>query len=320
MSRGGPSVPFTVLDLTDDHPQTDRTGAMSPGLGVVVGVACGSWPTEIPDAVDVVLTDTTAGGREAVTVADIDVEVETLREAVTAHPIAAGAFVVLLRQTELLPVPLGLAAESAVYSTLLAGTDFASWRAARPARDVPSTDDAVLLDRVGDLLRVTLNRPERRNAFGTAVRDGLVEALDLALLDHTITAIELRGRGAAFCSGGDLDEFGTAPDPATAHAIRLDRSVAARVYACRDRVTAFLHGACIGAGIEVPAFADRVVAAPGTVIRLPEIAMGLVPGAGGAVSVTARVGRHRTAYLALSGASLGVGEAMDWGLVDEIDD
>jgi enoyl-CoA hydratase/carnithine racemase len=90
------------------------------------------------------------------------------------------------------------------------------------------------------------------------------------------------------------------------------------VHRLRDRVRADLHGACIGAGIELPAFAGRLSARPDTLIRLPEIVMGLIPGAGGTVSITRRVGRWRTAYLALSGLPIDAPTALDWGLVDEI--
>jgi enoyl-CoA hydratase/carnithine racemase len=79
-----------------------------------------------------------------------------------------------------------------------------------------------------------------------------------------------------------------------------------------------VHGACIGAGIEVPAFAGRVLAAPDAYVMLPEVSMGLVPGAGGTVSITGRIGRWRTAWLALTGSRLDAHTALSWGLVDEI--
>ena len=79
-----------------------------------------------------------------------------------------------------------------------------------------------------------------------------------------------------------------------------------------------LHGACIGAGIELAAFAGRVEARDGTVIRLPELAMGLVPGAGGTVSLPRRIGRWRTTYLVLSGVPLDPSTALAWGLVDAL--
>jgi len=308
---------FTVVDLADPAPPV-----FAPLAGVVVAVARGAVPDAVPEHVDVLLTDAAtevAAGRAAVQVPDLDAAVAGLRAVVDHAPCAAAALTALLRQTELLPVPLGLAAESAVYSTLLAGPEFAAWRAARPVRPVPPSADPVLVERTDDVLTITLNRPERRNAFGVAVRDGLDEALDLAIADTSITEVVLRGAGAAFCSGGDLDEFGSFTDVASAHLVRLDRSAGARVHALRQRVTARVHGACIGAGVELPSFAGRVVAAPDARFRLPELSMGLVPGAGGTVSLTHRIGRHRTAWLALSGVDLDATDALAWGLVDALD-
>jgi enoyl-CoA hydratase/carnithine racemase len=79
-----------------------------------------------------------------------------------------------------------------------------------------------------------------------------------------------------------------------------------------------VHGACAGAGVELPAFAGRVIADPGTTFLLPELAMGLIPGAGGTVSLPRRIGRERTAKLALSGEPIDAKTALDWGLVDEL--
>ena len=87
-----------------------------------------------------------------------------------------------------------------------------------------------------------------------------------------------------------------------------------------DRLEASIHGPCIGAGIELPAFAGRVVAAQETTFRLPELAMGLIPGAGGTVSIPRRIGIHRTLYLALTGDVLDADTALAWGLVDELMD
>ena len=80
-----------------------------------------------------------------------------------------------------------------------------------------------------------------------------------------------------------------------------------------------LHGACIGAGIEMAAFAGRVVAHPEAVISLPEVGLGLIPGAGGTVSLPRRIGRHRTAELALTGRPIDAATAHRWGLVDAIE-
>jgi enoyl-CoA hydratase/carnithine racemase len=176
----------------------------------------------------------------------------------------------------------------------------------------------VLTKREGARLELVLNRPARRNALSVEMRDALGEALRLATSDATIAEIVLRGNGPAFSAGGDLDEFGTFPDPTTAHAVRAIRNPARALAACADRVRVELHGACVGAGIELAAFAWRVVAGPDAFFQLPEVAMGLVPGAGGTVSIPRRIGRQRTAYLCLSAVRLDAETALSWGLVDEI--
>jgi enoyl-CoA hydratase/carnithine racemase len=165
---------------------------------------------------------------------------------------------------------------------------------------------------------ITLCRPAKHNAFNTAMRDQLHEALLLVASDPTIVKVVIEGAGPSFCSGGDLDEFGSFPDPATAHVTRLTRSAGRLISSMAAKVEARLHGACMGAGIELPAFAARVVADPGTVISLPEIGLGLIPGAGGTVSLPRRIGRQRTCELALSQARIDAAAALAWGLVDEI--
>jgi enoyl-CoA hydratase/carnithine racemase len=76
----------------------------------------------------------------------------------------------------------------------------------------------------------------------------------------------------------------------------------------------------MGAGIELSAFAAHVSAHPDAQIALPEISLGLIPGAGGTVSMTRRAGRRRCAQLALLGQSISAATALEWGLIDEIDE
>jgi enoyl-CoA hydratase/carnithine racemase len=202
---------------------------------------------------------------------------------------------------------------------LQAGPEFLAWReGAAHSPPSPRTEPYVLLDRDGDRLRVRLNHPERHNALGAAMRDALAEALGLAAMDDSITAITLGAEGPSFSSGGDLGEFGSFPDPTAAHMIRLARSPARLLHTVAHRLTVELHGNCIGGGIELAAFAHRVVAAPDVRITLPEVSLGLIPGAGGTVSLPRRIGRQRTALLALSGCTIGAGEALAWGLVDAV--
>jgi enoyl-CoA hydratase/carnithine racemase len=128
----------------------------------------------------------------------------------------------------------------------------------------------------------------------------------------------VRGDGPSFCSGGDLAEFGTAAGPVEAHVLRLARSLAALMNRLAPRLVVALHGACVGAGIELPAFARRVVAADDVSVRLPELGLGLVPGAGGTVSIRRRIGRARLLDMLLTGAALDAATARSWGLVDEV--
>jgi len=234
-------------------------------------------------------------------------------------PIASVALAVLLRAAERRSVADGLVAESAVYSLLQGGPEFTRWRETRPVRS-PSDDEgpAVRVEREGERLVVTLSRPHVHNAFSAAMRDELVQALAIAQSDPSVTAVVLEGDGPSFSSGGDLDEFGSRPDPATAHLVRLERSPARAMAAVGPRSEARLHGACLGAGIELAAFAGRVVATPDAAIGLPEVTLGLIPGAGCTVSVTRRIGRHRTALLALTGTTVDAATASQWGLVDEV--
>ena len=250
-----------------------------------------------------------------------DPGVEAVAATVAANPHAATAMAQLLRASEPRSVAEGLFAESAVYSMLQGGPEFEAWRRATPVRErAADVSPRVRVTRAAGRLDVLLDRPDVRNALDARMRDELCEALALVGGDPTIIEVHLAGEGESFCSGGDLDEFGSRPDPATAHLVRTGRSVASALAGVADRVTAHLHGACVGSGIELPAFAHRVVAERSTRIALPEVSLGLVPGAGGTVSLPRRIGRHRTAQLALTGEVVDAETALAWGLVDELVD
>jgi hypothetical protein len=294
---GIPANPLTVVDLGAGPP---------PGRPL---------PPE-PHGVIVGIEDASADALPYLTTCAAAEDLEVIASTVTAAPIASLTLVGLLDLTATASVTDGLVAESLAYSMLLAGSEFGAWRERTPRGPVIEDDDPVLLDRVDDLLKITLNRPQRHNAFGRAVRDGLLAGLEVAELDPAISVL-ITGNGRSFCSGGDLDEFGTATDLAAAHLVRLRQSAGLAVHQLRDRVRVVVHGACIGAGIEVPSFAGRVEARDDAYFRLPELGMGLVPGAGGTVGITRRIGRWRTAYLALTDRPIDVGTALAWGLVDD---
>jgi hypothetical protein len=240
-------------------------------------------------------------------------------DAVRRNPQAAVTLAQLLRLVPQLDPHAGLVAESLAYATLQGGPEFAAWLSTRGTRvRTPEAEPPVLVSRNGDRLAVELNRPRLHNLFNAAMRDALAEALAIASVDDSVRVVELSGRGPSFCAGGDLAEFGTVSDPATAHLIRSTANVAPLFVELADRMHVRVHGAAVGAGCELAAFAGTVEATADAVFRLPEVSMGLVPGAGGTVSVTRRVGRHRAAWLMLTGAPLDAPTAHTWGLVDTL--
>jgi enoyl-CoA hydratase/carnithine racemase len=294
----------------------DITGV--PAVVLVIARDPQSLPPAAFSAADVILTEDTAAVAPFVGMTDgISAAVEKISASLDGRPVAGAALALLLRSSAGLPVPAALIAESATYSAMQEGSEFRGWRSGRPVRPPEPGTDRVLVEQAGRELRVTLHRPARRNAVDWRMRDALAGALAIAAADPTLQ-VALRGAGPDFCAGGDLDEFGSRPDPAIAHLIRLTRSPAALMHRLAARTTAYLHGSCLGAGIELPAFAGRVVAAEDSRLGLPELRLGLVPGAGGTASLPRRIGRWRTAFLALSGHRLDAQEALRWGLVDAV--
>ena len=201
-------------------------------------------------------------------------------------------------------------------------------RSSRVDRCSPSQID---LERLGGVLAVEGDAGELLAVadLGEELLEEGVEAaalvdggLEVARLDPSVDEVVLAGNGPSFCSGGDLAEFGSFTDPASAHLARTRHSpalvlaeITARLGpACR----AELHGQVQGSGLEMAAFCGTVSCHPDAVLGLPELALGLIPGAGGTVSITRRIGRWRTAYLVLSGRSIDPATALRWGLVDVV--
>lgn len=269
------------------------------------------------------LVEKSSKDRRTVTVPSAESALAEVRERVERWPQAAAVCDDVLRAVDVAaPASAGVIMESLAYSTLQSGPEFARWLAERGLATVPEIPEPVVLDRDGDVLRVSFNRPRRHNAFSTDARAALLEALDVARLDPSVTGLVLTGSGESFCSGGDLAEFGGFADPATAHlartrhspALALDEITARLGPSCRAEV----HGQVLGSGLEMAAFCGHVSCRPGATLGLPELSLGLIPGAGGTVSITRRIGRWRTAYLVLSGRTIDPVTALDWGLVDEL--
>lgn len=243
-----------------------------------------------------------------------------LVRAAMAQPLAAAVVTQLLRLLPSLSIEDGLTAESLAYAALQGSDSHRRWIAGKAVAAEPQADGRVGLTREEDVLTITLDRPAAGNAIDRPMRDELREAFVLANMDRSIRRVVLKGEGKTFSLGADLSEFGTTTDPAEAHRIRSLTLPAREAARCRDRFEAQIDGACIGAGLEIAAFAARIVATPRSWFQLPELAMGILPGAGGCVSLSRRIGRQRALLMILSGRRLGSRQALDWGLVDALVD
>jgi hypothetical protein len=325
---GSAAVPVIVTrleanDAATDEDRADLGSILTSVRAVSVAVidhVIDAQLALVADAFDIVVGPPDSGGTGIVDIGSVQAAVASITEAVGLHPQSAVAMAELLRLEAFDSVPQALVLESLTFSTLQAGPDFGAWLVARgPALVSADTEPPLLINRRETSLHITLNRPARANAFNAAMRDALVEALRAADTDPTIEGVVIDGAGDSFCSGGDLAEFGITPDPATAHHVRLLRSPAWWLNQLARDVRVHVHGHCVGAGIELPAFAGTVIAAPDTIVQLPEVAMGLVPGSGGTVSIPRRIGRQRTAYLAITGQPIDAQQALAWGLVDRIE-
>jgi enoyl-CoA hydratase/carnithine racemase len=308
-----------VVDLSS-APEADPTSP--PGVIVAVGSAADIARDEYwLERATFTLTADPCADRRVVLVNSVREALAELTQRCQRWPHASSVCDDVLRAVNPAgPTLAGVVTESLAYSTLQAGPEFARWLDERGPARMPDIADPVLAQRDGDTLRIKFNRPQRHNAFSTDARAALLEALAVAQLDPSVTGIVLSGNGPSFCSGGDLAEFGAFADPASAHLARTRHSPALALDALTARLgrscRAEVHGRVMGSGLEMAAFCGWVVAHYDSVFGLPELGLGLIPGAGGTVSVTRRIGRWRTAYLVLSGHTVDADTARAWGLVD----
>ncbi len=320
IKAGGGGLELVVID--DSPPSMEP---VAPGV-VRVGIHRGKHKPPIdPDLLakfDILLSSSDGASRPWTVLPSDKREavVKELEATLKARPVACGVLAAVLRTGEALPMDQALTLESIAYSMLLSSAEFREWQQnQKPRRRRPDHHHRVKLFEQEDKIHMVLARPAARNAFDARMRDELCMALDFILNDPDERFVEMRGEGATFSVGGDLDEFGSAQDVGMAHLIRTLRSPVGLLCQARRRVSAHLHGPCIGAGIEFPAAAGKVLAKANCYFQLPEVSMGLIPGAGGTASIPRRIGRHRTCYMAVTGTKIDVPTALSWGLIDAVE-
>ncbi|SAL41592.1 3-hydroxyacyl-CoA dehydrogenase NAD-binding domain-containing protein [Caballeronia humi] len=163
----------------------------------------------------------------------------------------------------------------------------------------------------GNILVVTIDHAPV-NALNSVVRRGLIEAIDAAEVNPSVRAVLIVGAGRNFIAGADIREFGMPAQPPALP------DVCNRIEACGKPVVAAIHGAALGGGLEVALASHYRIVVEGAKLGLPEVQLGLLPGAGGTQRATRLVGAESALSLMLSGRHVDAQEALRLGLVDRV--
>ena len=177
-----------------------------------------------------------------------------------------------------------------------------------------ASGEAVRLEREEGIVTMTLNRPEVLNAYNRAMRDQIFEALTFVASVSEIKVLLVRGAGRAFGSGGDLSEFGLAASPLAARETRNHRDVWGLWSTLPCVTIASVHGLAVGGGFEMALLCDLLIAADSARFRLPETALGTLPGVGGTQTLPRALGAERAAGVVLAGEEISGLEAGRLGL------
>ena len=165
----------------------------------------------------------------------------------------------------------------------------------------------------GDVAVITLNNPPV-NGLGLSTRQAIVEGLEKAENDAAVKAVVLTGAGKAFSGGADIREFGS---PKAIQEPNL-LSVIIRVENTTKPVIAAVHSVAMGGGLELALGCHYRIAAPGTSVALPEVKLGLIPGAGGTQRLPRAIGKAKAMDMCLSARMLDAHEADRYGLVSRV--
>jgi enoyl-CoA hydratase/carnithine racemase len=175
--------------------------------------------------------------------------------------------------------------------------------------------EQVLKSCADGVCELRFDRPEKRNAITFAMYQSLAAHLHAALGDSAVRAVLLSGAGASFSAGNDLNDFLSGPEFTSAHPV-MD---VLRTLATFDKpLVAAVHGPTIGIGVTLLLHCDLVVAAQGTQLLMPFVALGLVPEAGSSLLLPRLLGQQRAAELLLLGEGLEAAEAQRLGLVNRV--
>lgn len=172
--------------------------------------------------------------------------------------------------------------------------------------------EQVIIEQQDGWVKLTLNRPEAKNALNTAVLARVAEALTAAAADPTVRAALICGADGTFAAGADIAEIEAKTSAEGAHDPRKAHWAAIRAFP--KPLVAAVDGFALGGGFELALMADMMVLGADARLGLPETNLGLIPGAGGAQRLLALAGRARATRMVLGGEIIDAATAYDWGI------
>jgi enoyl-CoA hydratase len=182
-----------------------------------------------------------------------------------------------------------------------------------------STFETLIYEKKDHIARVTINRPRAMNAYNIQMRDDLYQILSAIKDDPDVHVVIFKGAGEkAFCAGADLSEFLTAPSPIAARKIRWQRDVWGLFLSIPQPIIAALHGYVLGSGIEIALCCDIRIASKNAKFGLPEVALGMIPAAGGTQTLPRTVGKSKALEMLLIDEWIDGDEAFRIGLVNHV--
>ena len=180
-------------------------------------------------------------------------------------------------------------------------------------------DETVIYHSINGVAHITLNRPNQINAFNIDMRDSLFQTLELFRDDTESKVAIMSGAGErGFCAGADLTEFGTAPSQIIARTVRWERDLWGLFLSLQKPIIAKLHGYVIGSGVEIAALCDIRIAADSSIFRMPEVALGMIPAAGGTQTLRNLIGADRALEMIMTNRLVDAREAIRIRLIDRV--
>lgn len=190
--------------------------------------------------------------------------------------------------------------------------------------DAPATADSaprsdVRFEKDEGVAVITIARADALNAVNDAIRIGLVSACSRAAADPTVHALVIRAEGdRSFCVGADIKEARLPASQPETRTPPADRDYTSAIAASAKPVICAIHGFCLGAGLEIALACDIRIAAPGSTFGLPEVNLGLIPGAGGTQRLSRLIGIGRALDMMMTGERIDAEAALACGIVTRL--